>query len=134
MFKNKSLMYNYEKNTLLKKERGIGFEDVILSLENGDLLDDISHPNKEKYPNQDIFIIFIKIKDYVYLVPYVETEDEIFLKTIISSRKMNKKYAVSIKRGNALGVQKELTMANLDEFELEILKSVEDGEWESRHA
>ena len=85
-------MYNYEKNNLLKKERGIGFEDVILSLENGDLLDDISHPNKEKYPNQDIFIIFIRIKDYVYLVPYVETETEIFFKTIIPSRKMNKKY------------------------------------------
>ena len=57
MFKNKSLMYSYEKNELLKNERNIGFEDVILSLENGDLLDDISHPNKEKYPNQDIFIL-----------------------------------------------------------------------------
>ena len=85
-------MYSYEKNELLKKERDIGFEDVILSLENGDLLDDISHPNKEKYPNQNIFILFIQIKDYVYLVPYVENDDKIFLKTIIPSRKMNKKY------------------------------------------
>ena len=93
MFNNKSLMYSYEKNELLKKERGIGFEDVILSLENGDLLDDISHPN------QDIFIIFIKIKDYVYLVPYVETEDEIFFKTIIPSRKMNKKYSKGANNG-----------------------------------
>ncbi len=99
MFKNKSLMYSYEKNTLLKKERGVGFEDVILSLENGDLLDDLSHPNKEKYPNQDIFIIFIRIKDYVYLVPYVETEDKIFLKTIIPSRKMNKKYSKGVNNG-----------------------------------
>ena len=113
-------MYNYEKNELLKKERGIGFEDVILSLENGDLHDDISHPNKEKYPNQDIFIIFIRIKDYVYLVPYVENKDEIFLKTIIPSRKMNK------------NIQKGLTMTDLDEFELDILKSVENGEWESK--
>ena len=99
LFKNKSLMYNYEKNELLKKERGIGFEDVILSLENGDLLDDISHPNKEKYPNQDIFILFIRIKDYVSLVPYVETDDEIFLKTIIPSRKMNKKYLKGVNNG-----------------------------------
>jgi len=99
MFKNKSLMYNYEKNELLKKERDIGFEDVILSLENGDLLDDISHPNKEKYPNQDILIIFINIKDYVYLVPYVESEDEIFLKTIIPSGKMNKKYSKRVNNG-----------------------------------
>ncbi|PHS58770.1 MAG: toxin [Sulfurimonas sp.] len=92
-------MNSYEKNELLKKERGIGFEDVILSLENGDLLDDISHPNKEKYPNQDIFIIFIRIKDYLYLVPYVETEDEIFLKTIIPSKKMNKKYSKGANNG-----------------------------------
>ncbi len=99
MFKNKSLMYNYKKNSLLKRERGIGFEDVILSLENGDLLDDISHPNKDKYPDQDIFIIFIRIKDYVYLVPYVENEDEIFLKTIIPSRKMNKKYSRGANNG-----------------------------------
>ena len=99
MFKNKSLMYSYEKNELLKKERGIGFEDVILSLENGDLLDDISHPNKEKYPNQDIFILFIRIKDYVSLVPYVETDDKIFLKTIIPSRKMNKKYLKGVNNG-----------------------------------
>jgi len=113
-------MFNHEKNELLKKERGIGFEDVILSLENGDLLDDISHANKEKYPNQDIFIIFIRIKDYVYLVPYVESKDEIFLKTIIPSRKMNK------------NTQKEFAMAKLDEFELDVLSSVENGEWESK--
>ena len=99
MFKNKSLLFNYEKNELLKKERGVGFEDVILSLENGDLLDDVSHPNREKYPNQDIFIIFIRIKDYVYLVPYVESKDEIFLKTIIPSRKMNKKYSRGVNNG-----------------------------------
>ena len=99
MSKNKSLMYSYEKNELLKKERGIGFEDVILSLENGDLLDDISLPNKEKYSNQNIFIIFIRIKDYVYLVPYVETEDKIFLKTIIPSKKMNKKYSKGVNNG-----------------------------------
>jgi len=93
MFKNKNLMYSYEKNEHLKKGRGIGFEDVILSLENGDILDDISHPN------QDLFIIFVRIKDYVYLVAYVDTEDEIFLKTIIPSRKINKKYSKGANNG-----------------------------------
>jgi len=92
MIKNKIVRYSYEKNELLKKDRGVSFSDVLLAIENGDLLDDITHPNKERYPNQDIFIIFIKIKNYVYLVPYVETEEEIFLKTIIPSRKMTKKY------------------------------------------
>ena len=92
MIKNKIVRYSFEKNELLKKDRGVSFSDVVLAIENGDLLDDITHPNKERYPNQDIFIIFIKIKNYVYLVPYVETEEEIFLKTIIPSRKMTKKY------------------------------------------
>jgi len=55
-------------------------------------LDDITHPNKEKYTNQNIFIILIQIKDYIYLVPYVEDDTSIFFKTITPSRKMNKKY------------------------------------------
>ena len=76
----------------MKSQRDISFEDIILALENGYLLDDIEHPNKEKYPNQNIFIILVEIKNYVYLVPYVEDNKTIFLKTIIPSRKMNKKY------------------------------------------
>jgi hypothetical protein len=63
-----------------------------LAIENGYLLDDMVHPNKDKYPNQNIFIILVKIKNYVYIVPYVEDNEYIFLKTIIPSRKMNKKY------------------------------------------
>jgi len=92
VFKTKTIRYSLEKNEILKSTRGISFEDVILALEEGYLLDDIEHPNKEKYPNQNIFIILIVVKDYVYLVPYVEDESSIFLKTIIPSRKMNKKY------------------------------------------
>ena len=92
MFKNKTIRYSLEKNEILKRERDISFEDIILALESGNLLDDIEHPNQEKYPNQNIFIILVQIKDYVHLVPYVEDEKSIFLKTIIPSRKMNKKY------------------------------------------
>ncbi|MBA1432535.1 MAG: BrnT family toxin [Epsilonproteobacteria bacterium] len=92
MIKNKTIRYSLEKNEILKKQRDVSFEDVILALESGNLLDDIEHPNKEKYPNQNIFIILIEIKNYVYLVPYVEDDTSIFLKTIIPSRQMNKKY------------------------------------------
>lgn len=92
MKKYKIIRYSLEKNELLKKQRDISFEDVILSIEKGDVLDDVEHPNKEKYPNQNIFIILVKIKNYVYLVPYVEDENFIFLKTIIPSRQMSKKY------------------------------------------
>lgn len=80
------------KNMQLKKQRGIGFEDVLLAIEMGEVLDDLSHPNKDKYPNQSILIILITVKDYVYIVPYVEDDDSLFLKTIIPSRKMNKRY------------------------------------------
>lgn len=92
MIKNKNIRYSFEKNKLLKEQRDVSFEDVILALENGYLLDDLEHPNKEKYPNQNVFIILIEIKEYVYLVPYVEEDNFIFLKTIIPSRQMNKKY------------------------------------------
>jgi len=92
VYKTKTIRYSLEKNEILKANRGISFEDVILALEEGYLLDDIEHPNKERYPNQNIFIILVVVKDYVYLVPYVEDETSIFLKTIIPSRKMNKKY------------------------------------------
>ncbi|MFK5938630.1 MAG: toxin [Sulfurimonas sp.] len=92
MIRNKIIRYSFEKNELLKKQRDVGFEDVILALESGKLLDDIKHPNQEKYLNQDIFIILIEIKNYVHLVPYVEDDKSIFLKTIIPSRQMNKKY------------------------------------------
>jgi len=92
VFNNKTIRYSLEKNEILKVNRNISFEDVILALEDGYLLDDIEHPNQEKYPNQNVFIILVQVKDYVYLVPYVEDEISIFLKTIIPSRKMNKKY------------------------------------------
>ncbi|MFZ2967788.1 MAG: toxin [Sulfuricurvum sp.] len=90
--KTKIIRYCLEKNEKLKNERRVSFEQVLLAIEEGDLLDDLRHPNSQKYPCQDIFIILIRIKNYIYIVPYIETEDEIFLKTIIPSRKLNKVY------------------------------------------
>ena len=78
------------KNEQLKTERNVLFEDIVFAIEHGELLDIIEHPNKKKYPNQKIFIV--KINNYVYLVPFVEDENIIFLKTIIPSRKMTLKY------------------------------------------
>lgn len=90
--KTKIIRYCLEKNEKLKSERDVSFEQVLLAIDEGDLLDDLRHPNSQKYPNQDVFIILIRIKNYIYIVPYIETEDEIFLKTIIPSRKLNKIY------------------------------------------
>ena len=86
----KPINWNPDKNRKFIKERNISFENVVFSLKSGGLLDDISHPNREKYPHQRVFVI--SIDDYVYLVPYVENEEEIFLKTIVPSRKATKQY------------------------------------------
>lgn len=82
--------WNPDKNHELILSRKISFEEAVFFIENGGLLDDIAHPNKSDYPNQQIFIL--QIRDYVYLVPYVNTKNEIFLKTIIPSRKFTKIY------------------------------------------
>ena len=82
--------WNPEKNEFLKSERNISFEEVIFHIQNGDEVDIYDHPNQEHYPNQKISVVIIE--EYAYLVPYVESETEIFLNTIIPSRKATKKY------------------------------------------
>ncbi|MFP4548267.1 MAG: toxin [Fidelibacterota bacterium] len=86
----KSFNWNRNKNNWLKENRKISFEDIVFYINNGFLIDDINHPNTEKYKNQRIFLV--DIKNYVHLVPYVENRKEFFLKTIIPSRKMTKQY------------------------------------------
>ena len=86
----KKFNWNYEKNLWLKENRGVSFEDILLYIDNGYLIDDMLHPNQKKYPNQRIMIV--NIDNYIYIIPYVETKTERFLKTIIPSRKATKKY------------------------------------------
>lgn len=84
--------YNWsnEKNEKLKTERGISFEQVVLSITNDGLKAVYKHSNNEKYPNQSILVV--EIERYCYLVPYVEDAKGKFLKTIIPSRKATKMY------------------------------------------
>ena len=82
--------WNAEKNEELIKERGISFERVIQHIEKEGFLDVIKHPNTSKYPEQRMYII--EIDNYAYLVPFVESDNKIFLKTIIPSRKATRKY------------------------------------------
>ena len=86
----KPITWNYKKNDLLKAQRSISFEDVVFHILSGDILETIDHPNQERYPGQQIHVV--AIENYVYLVPFVESEEEVFLKTIIPSRKATKKY------------------------------------------
>ena len=82
--------WDNEKNKKLLKERGISFEEVVFYIEKEYILDKIEHPSQNKYEGQKMFVI--RIDDYVYLVPFVENEKEVFLKTIIPSRKATRIY------------------------------------------
>jgi hypothetical protein len=79
------------KNSQLKLEREIFFEEIVFSIEHGGLIDVMPHPNPEKYPNQSVYVI--RINNYIYLVPFVKDDTGVrFLKTIIPSRKATKRY------------------------------------------
>lgn len=82
--------WDSDKNLLLLKERGISFEQIVIEINIGNLLDIVENPNQNKYPGQLMYLV--KVEDYVYCVPFVLEEDKIFLKTIYPSRKLTKKY------------------------------------------
>ena len=86
----KTFNWNHVKNQQLVESRGISFEDVLFCVQQELVLDDLEHPNEERYPTQRILVV--EVDNVAYLVPYVESEDEIFLKTIIPSRKATRKY------------------------------------------
>ena len=86
----KPFRWNHEKNEALKIERDISFEIIVLAIEADGLLDELRHPNTDKYPNQSVLVV--AFDGYVYLVPYVEEPDYYFLKTVIPSRKATREY------------------------------------------
>ena len=86
----KPLRWSQEKNEVLKAERGISFESVVVAIESGGVLDILAHPNQAKYPQQRILVV--AADSYVYLVPFLDDNDCYFLKTIIPSRKATRDY------------------------------------------
>ena len=82
--------WNPEKNEVLKAERGISFERIVLAIEDGDVLDVLRHPKEARRPDQ--LILVVAVEGYAYLVPYVEELDGYFLKTVIPSRKATREY------------------------------------------
>lgn len=86
----KSFRWNPEKNETLRTERGISFENIVVAVESGGLLDILAHPNQTKYPSQRVLVV--ACDNYAYLVPFVEENDYFFLKTVIPSRKATRDY------------------------------------------
>jgi uncharacterized DUF497 family protein len=89
----KHFVWNNVKNEQLKKDRNISFEIILHQIENKKVLAVEDHTNQDKYPNQRILIV--EYENYAFMVPFVESETEIFLKTIIPSRKAIRKYLQS---------------------------------------
>lgn len=85
----KYLNWSQEKNELLKAEREISFEEIALLIETGNILGIEENPG---HPNQKIYIL--EIENYAYIVPFVERENEIFLKTAFPSRKYTKRFGL----------------------------------------
>ena len=86
----KPYVWNEEKNEWLKQERRVSFEDVVLAIQEGKILDIIKHPNQRRDLKQNIYVI--EIGEYAYLVPFIEDEDKIFLKTVFPSRRYTREY------------------------------------------
>ena len=86
----KRFAWNLEKNRWLQQQREISSEEIVLSIQLGNEVDLFDHPNRKRYPGQKIAVVLVQ--DYAYLVPFAEDEEEIFLKTIIPSRKATKQY------------------------------------------
>jgi uncharacterized DUF497 family protein len=86
------MIFNWdeEKNKKLQIERGVSFEEVILAIEDGRLLDVLEHPNREKYGGQKLYVV--AVNQYAYIVPFADRGNERFLKTIFPSRRYTKTY------------------------------------------
>ena len=85
----KYLNWDSEKSKLLKRERGITFEEIAYLIESGKIIG--IEENKGR-PNQKIYIL--EIDNYAFVVPFVENDYEIFLKTAFPSRKYTKQYGL----------------------------------------
>ena len=86
----KPFRWSPDKNEQLQLDRGISFENMVVAIESGGLLDILAHPNLAKYPNQKMLVV--ASDGYAYLVPFVEEDDHFFLKTVIPSRKATRDY------------------------------------------
>jgi len=91
----KDYLFSKDKDILLKKIRGIGFDEIIEAITQGKIIKVINHHNTEKYPTQKIYLV--EIRNYIFSVPFVEEKDYFFLKTIIPNRKYAKKYIKNYK-------------------------------------
>ena len=86
----KPFRWSPEKGVALRATRGVSFEDIVVAIESGGLVDIVAHPNQSRYPDQRVLVV--ACGGYVHLVPFVEEAECFFLKTVIPSRKATRDY------------------------------------------
>ena len=87
---NANFEWSEAKNEILKRTRGISFEEVVYNIRQRRVLAVIDHPNQVRYPGQ--VIIIVNIDEYAHKVPAVRTEQGYFLKTVYPNSKANREY------------------------------------------
>lgn len=90
----KRIEWDENKNKLLQEERGLSFEAILIAIEQGKLVDILPNPSS-RYAHQELLVV--EIDGYLVLVPCVEDEEKIFLKTAFKSRKITKNHMRSQK-------------------------------------
>jgi len=78
--------WDNEKNDFLRKQRNVSFEEIVLCISEGSIVDIIEHPKQRVY--------LVERENYIYAVPFIKDEDSdiVFLKTIFPSSKYTRKY------------------------------------------
>ena len=86
------VVWDEEKNAVLKRERGISFEEIAGMILDRDYLDIVENPTRE---NQQYFIL--TLRDYTWVVPFlIDDSETIILKTAFPSRKYHRRYGGNI--------------------------------------
>ncbi len=83
----KAIEWSTEKNNFLLKERNLSFESIVVAMETGHLVATYPHPTKL---HQKIFEV--ELDGYIVVVPYIEDDNKIFLKTAFHNRKATQRY------------------------------------------
>ncbi|MEI6424277.1 MAG: toxin [Lentisphaerota bacterium] len=79
----KQVQWDRLKSERLKKVRGVSFEEIIATR----IVDRLDHPARESQK-----LLLFEYKNYIWVVPYVENDGLVFLKTLYPSRKYTKLY------------------------------------------
>lgn len=85
----KRIEWDENKNKLLQIEQRLSFEAIMVAIEQGKLVDIVPNPSSH-HAHQNVLVV--EIDNYLVLVPFVEDEEKIFLKTAFRSRKVMKNH------------------------------------------